>query len=182
MAKKSFFIPQPYRQCIGMAFGRFGRGGIAAGTATALAAMLIAGCGSSYSRADFVTRAEAICTSTLDAVRELTPPDQAGSRAARDASLAAYLEELVPLMRRQLRRLRALPPPPQTGAQARAVHAYTTALGGSIAQFTVLAGAARSGKGVLVTATEAALASGQLPRLAAASGLRTCSSSGATYS
>ncbi len=180
MAKRFLFILSPYRHCIGRTAGRLGSSGVSRAALALLAGLVIAGCGS-YTKADYVQRAEGICTSTLDAVRRLAPPDQSGSTAHRDSSLTAYLNRVLPLMQRQLKRLRALPRPSQSQIQERALNAYLAGLRSSVAQFIVLTAAARSSTAGVVNSIAASLATEQLSRLARAYGLKTCSSSGATY-
>jgi hypothetical protein len=144
-------------------------------------ALLVAGCGGGIDHRQYVQRADAICTFTLRSVRSLTPPELAGAASARDASLAVYLDQLLPLLRRELRQLRALPHPSQRAAQTRAQDRYLASLSHSVGQFASFATAARAGDGNVVNMLEAELAADPAPRLAAAYGLSACSSSAATY-
>jgi hypothetical protein len=146
-------------------------------------ALLVAGCGGGIDHRQYVQRADAICAFTLRSVRSLTPPQLSGATSAHDASLAVYLGQLVPLLRRELRQLRALPRPSERAAQTRALDGYLASLNRSVSRFASVEQAARSGDGDgdVVNLLESELAADPAPRLAFAYGLTGCSSSAPTY-
>jgi hypothetical protein len=141
---------------------------------------LVAGCGS-FTKHDYIQRADGICGASLRSVRALTPPTVSGPQAAQNASLGAYLDRMLPLMRRELGHLQALPRPSESATQKRARVAYLGALKQSIDQFATLAAAAHTNQTAEVRSLERALAANPAPRLASKYGLRNCSSSAATY-
>ncbi len=144
-------------------------------------AVVPAGCGSSFTRHDYVLRAEGICDSTLRSLRLLRPAVSTGTHRDRIAAVAGYLERALPLERQELRKLEDLPKPEQTRAQARALERYLVALEDSVDELGALSAAARAGNAEMFAAAESTLAGERLPSLAAAYGLRACSNAAASY-
>jgi len=144
-------------------------------------ALSVAGCGGRIDHHQYVQRGDAICSFTLRSVRSLTAPELSGAGSAHNIALAAYLGHLVPLLRRELRQLKALGRPSQRATQTQELDSYLGSLSSSVSQFTSLAAAAHAGESGAINRLEAELAADAAPRLAAAYGLRACSSSAPTY-
>ncbi|MBV9192888.1 MAG: hypothetical protein JO168_02005 [Solirubrobacterales bacterium] len=142
--------------------------GMAAITTTALIAV---GCGaSSYTRRDFIARADAICASALRQTRSIAP----------GTALSAYLSAFVPVLQSEESQLRALRRPPGT-AQDRAILAqYFAALAQTVAEYRRLAAAVKNGNEQRVTDAEAALGSSPVYSLATSYGLSSCGTPGST--
>jgi hypothetical protein len=157
--------------------------GVTAFLLALLLAIAIAGCGSSSpTKHVYVLRAEGICDSTLRSLRLLQQPTLAGAAADRDASLAAYLDRAVPLLKSQLHKLKALPTPMQSKAQSQTLQRYLAGLQDAVEELGALASAARAGNTPMVSAAQKTLASSSTSALAAAYGLRACSNPAAGYS
>jgi hypothetical protein len=144
--------------------------------------LILAGCGSSITKHDYVLRAEGVCNATLRSLRLLGQPTLSGSTAARTASLAGYLDHAAPLVQTELRKLKGLPRPEQTPAQSRTLQRYLAALADTVEELQAVASAARSGNSQMVSAGQKSLATNSTSALAAAYGLRACSNPGAGYS
>jgi hypothetical protein len=141
-------------------------------------AVVIAGCGgSTYTKSDFVARADAICTSTLRQTRALTPP---ASTSEPGGALAAYLGQLVPLVQSEADQLRALRRPPENARDGAALTAYYRALTQTVESYRQLEAAAKRGDTQTVTDVEAALRASPVTALAASYGLRSCGTPGST--
>ncbi len=147
----------------------------------ALAAMLtalLAGCGgSSYTKSDFIARADGICTSTLRQTRALVPP---ASTSRPGGAQAAYLAEVVPLVQSEADQLRALKRPSGNPHDRATLSAYFTALGAVVAAYRQLVAAARRGDAQTVADLEATLRASPVAELAASYGLRSCGAAGST--
>ena len=140
--------------------------------------MAVAGCGgSSYTKSDFVARANAICTSTLRQTRALSPP---ASTSQPGGTLAAYLGQLVPLVQSEADQLRALKRPPDDNHDSATLNSYYTALGQIVENYRQLEAAARRGDTQTVTDIEATLRASPVAGLAASYGLGSCSTPGST--
>ncbi len=139
---------------------------------------LAAGCGGGgYSKGDFISRADAICTNTLRQTRALVPP---ASTSQPGGPQAAYLAQVVSLVQSEADQLRALKRP-SGNAQDRAVlNAYFAALGKEVAAYRQLEAAARRGDAQTVADVEATLQASPVSGLAASYGLRTCGTPGST--
>lgn len=141
-------------------------------------ALLVGGCGgSSYTKGDFVARADAICTGTLRQARALAPP---ASTSQPGGALAAYLGQLVPLIRSEADQLRALKRPPGSAHDTATLTSYYSALAQIVANYRQLEAAAKRGDTQTVTDVEATLRGSPIAALAASYGLRTCGTPGAT--
>jgi hypothetical protein len=139
-------------------------------------AAIAAGCGgSSYTKSDFVARADAICTSTLRQARALAPPASTSG-----AALSDYLGKLVPLVDSEANQLRALKRPADTAHDGATLTAYFAALGHVVAAYRQLRAAAARGDDQTVTDVEAALNANPVDSLAASYGLKTCGTPGST--
>jgi hypothetical protein len=140
--------------------------------------MLVAGCGgSSYTKSDFVARANAICTSTLRQTRALTP---SASTSQPGGTLAAYLGQLVPLVQSEADQLRSLKRPPDSAHDSATLTAYLGALAQIVANYRQLEAAAKRGDTQTVTDVEATLRASPAAGLAASYGLQSCGTPGST--
>jgi hypothetical protein len=139
----------------------------------ALAAVL-AGCGS-YTRKDFITAADAICSSTQRQTRAIPPPT-----ASTLPALGAYLGHVVPVLQAESKQIRALGRPVQTTAERIALDSYLTALSQSVTGYKQLQAAAAANDAKAVASAEAALRANEVASLAANYGLRSCGTPGAT--
>ncbi len=147
------------------------------GSLTLLAALL-AGCGgSSYTKSDFIARADAICTKTLRQTRAITPPPSASQPGG---ALAAYLGQLVPLVQSEAGQVRALRRPPGSDRDRLTLSQYLTALAQVAAAYRRLEAAAKSGDTQAVANVEATLRASPAASLAATYGLRICGNPGTT--
>lgn len=143
-------------------------------------ALLLSACGGSGShntKADFVARANAICTKTLNQTRAITPPASTQPGGA----LAAYLGRLVPLLQSEADQIRALKRPTTGTAQDRQVLSqYLAALGQVVVAYRQLETAAKHGDAQTIATVEATLRSNPAADLAASYGLRSCGTPGTT--
>lgn len=151
---------------------------IAVAASTALLALL-AGCGS-YTRADFIARADAICASTLRAERTIAAPRFTPGAAGQLSTLAAYLSRAAPLVQSQSGQLRALPRPSEDARDRALLTRYLAASARAAGDYAALAAAAQRNDAREVLAAEAALRSSPTTALAITYGLRTCGGAGAT--
>ncbi len=149
-------------------------------TVSVLAAVLLCGCGSSYTKADFVARANAICTTAIRQARAVTPPALAGSRVQQLHALGAYAGTVLPIAASEAAQLRALKRPSQTPRQLAALERYLTSLTQAVSAYRTLAAAARAGDLVGVDAASAELRASQVALLATRYGLRSCGNPGST--
>jgi hypothetical protein len=149
------------------------------GLTVVVVAALLGGCGS-YTKADFVARADAICASTVRRVRSLTPPSVGDSAAQKLRGLAGYLAEVAPLVRAESASLRALRRPTQKPGERAALARYLHALTAAAGDYVDLASSARRGDGAGVASAEAALRVSPVGSDAASYGLRSCATPGAT--
>jgi hypothetical protein len=143
-------------------------------------ALLVSACGggSHSTKAYFVARANAICTKTLNQTRAITPP---ASTSQPGGALAAYLGQLVPLLRAESDQIRALKRPTGGTAQdRRTLSQYLAALGQVVAAYRQLEAAAKRGDAQTIANVEAALRGNPAADLAAGYGLRSCGTPGAT--
>lgn len=144
----------------------------------ALAASLSACGGSSNTKADFVARADAICTKTLSQTRAITPPV---SSTQPGGALAAYLGQVVPLVQSEAGQIRALKRPAGGTAQDRLMLSqYLAALGQVVVAYRQLEAAARRGDTQAIATVEATLRANPAATLAASYGLRSCGTPGST--
>jgi hypothetical protein len=147
----------------------------------AVLALCLAGCGSHYTRQDFISRANGICLSTTRAVRSLTPPQFTGTAAQQQHSLGEYLTHVAPLVQSQARRLAALPQPPGSKRQQRLLARWLAAEQSSAVGFKKFAAAAISGNADAVADAGAAVAAVPVVQLASQYGARDCAAPGASY-
>ena len=134
-------------------------------------AALVAGCGGSgYTRHDFITRADAICTGALRQARSITP----------GTALPAYLGQFVPVLESEAAQLQALRRPPDTARDRATLAHYFAALKQTVVEYRQLAAAARSGDQQGVTDAEAALGASPVYSLATSYGLAACGTPGST--
>ena len=66
----------------------------------------LAGCGSKYTKSDFVARADGICTNAVREIRSLNTPT-----ATADQALSQYLADVLPIVQSETTQIRALKRP-----------------------------------------------------------------------
>ena len=133
--------------------------------------MLVAGCGgSSYTKQDFVTRANAICAGALRQARSIAP----------GTALPTYLDHFVPILESEASQLQALRKPPGSASDRAALDRYLAALQQTVTEYRQLAAAASSGDQDAVSNAEAALGASQVYSLATSYGLSSCGTPGST--
>jgi hypothetical protein len=142
-------------------------------------AALLCGCGS-YTKADFIARADAICASAVRKARTVAPPSSGDSAAQRRSALAGYLAAVLPIVRSESSSLLDLRLPTQKPGQRAALAGYLRALTAAVGEYRELAAAAKRGDGAGVTSAEAALRVSKVGADAASYGLRSCATPGAT--
>ena len=143
---------------------------LAALAAVLVAAAAVAGCGSSYTKSDFIARADAICASALRQTRSIAPT----------SALSEYVAAVLPIVQSEATQLRALKSPPQDAHDKAALTKYFGALTQEMENYRKLGAAAKRGDGQGVTNAEAALRASPAASLATAYGLRSCGTPGAT--
>ncbi len=145
----------------------------AGGTAAVLTvAVVLGGCGSKYTRADFGARANAICATAVREARSLTPPAVANSRAEQMKALSAYISQLVPVIETESTQLLKLKTPPGTAREQTELKRHLSAVSQVAAQYRELEMAARHGDREGVASALAALRASPVTTLAVANGLR----------
>jgi hypothetical protein len=142
-----------------------------------LAAITVAGCGSSYSKADFISRADAICETAFRQTHTIAPPAAGGGAAQQLTALASYLQRVTPVVESETSDLSKLRRP---AADRALLERYLAALRAAVAQYRELGRAAAAGDVSGVAEAESALAAGDAQALAARYGLRSCGDAGAT--
>lgn len=145
--------------------------------AVALTLGLTACGGSSYSHQDWVASADAICADSLHRTRAIPPPT--GSQLP---ALAAYLGQVVPIIRAEAAHLHHLRRPSESKAAARARTAFLNAEAKLAADEGALRAAAGRGDDQAVATIEAELRAAPVATLAAAAGVPSCGAAGATAS
>ncbi len=149
------------------------------GTAGLLALALLVGCGS-YTKHDFIARADAICASTVRLTRLIPPPTFTRVPAERLRALAGYAAQLLPLVRAEATQLRGLRRPTQGAADKATLASFLAAFGLVVADYQSLATAATAADAAGVARAEASLSASPVAALAARYGLRSCGAPGAT--
>jgi len=151
------------------------------GTAALLTlAALLAGCGDSYTKSDFVAQANAICASSVRETRGIAPPTFTGSGEERVRALAPYLAKVLPVAKSELDRIRDLERPPGSDRERALLDRYLRALGRAVSDYRDLLAAARRGDPQGVAAAQASLRANPVADLAARYGLRSCGVPGST--
>ncbi len=149
------------------------------GTAGLLVLALIAGCGS-YTKHDFIARADAICASTVRQTRLIPPPSFTRVPAERLHAVAGYVSQVLPLVRAEAAQLRDVRKPTQGAADRATLGSFLAAFGQVLASYQSLATAASAGDAASVARAEASLSASPVAALAARYGLRSCGTPGGT--
>jgi hypothetical protein len=139
-------------------------------------AVAVTACGGSYTKQDFVARANGICTDTLGQTRAIAPTGAPQSNRA----LAAYLRRVLPILQQEAGQLRALRRPPDSDSDKAALDRYLSALDVEVAATRRLRDAASRNDGGGVSAAESDLQASQAASLAARYGLKSCAAPGST--
>jgi hypothetical protein len=142
-------------------------------------AALLGGCGS-YTRADFIARADAICASAVRRARTIAPPSFSDSASQKLSALAGYLAQVLPIARSESSSLRALRRPVEKAGERAALARYLRALARAAGEYGDLAAAAKRGDAAGVASAEAALRVSPVGADAASYGLRSCAAPAAT--
>ena len=143
--------------------------------AALLFSVLLAGCGSTYTKHDFISRADGICASAIRRIRSVPPPAASDLKA-----LSGYLDRLLTIVESEASQLRALPRPPGSARDKATLGHYLTAEAQVAADYRQLAASARRGDTQAAASAEAALRTSPVAALAAGYGLRSCGQAGAT--
>jgi len=141
---------------------------------------LLAGCASSYTKRDFVARADAICASAVRETRSIAPPSFTHAAAQQLSALADYLAQVVPIVQSETTQLRALRRPTEDAPARATLARYLGALGQAAGEYGELAEAAKRGDAQGVASAEAALRASPAAALATSAGLHSCGIPGAT--
>ena len=140
----------------------------------ALTAALLGGCGGgSYTKRDYVARANAICASALRKARSIPPP-------ATGEEFSPYLKQVLPAVRSEVSQLRALRVPHTGADDRRLLSAYLGALAQTAREYDALAAAAERGDSAAIASSEAALRANRASVLGARYGLSSCGAHGST--
>ncbi len=138
-----------------------------------LLALAVAGCGGhTATKSDVIARGNAICAAAVRELRATAPPAP-GSLPA----LSRYLQQLLPIVRREVSDLKGLPRPAQDRALLDRYVSGVTKLGSTYAD---LAAAAERGDQEGVDQALAALQANSASALAGRYGLRQCASAATT--
>lgn len=137
------------------------------------------GCGS-YTKSDFVARADAICASAVRQTRLIAPPDLTGAGRRRLRTLGDYVGRALPVAQSEADQLRALRRPGGSARDQAILSRYLTATDRALRNYRALATAAKRGDAQGVAGAESDLRASPVAALAARYGLRTCGSPGAT--
>lgn len=138
-------------------------------------------CGSSYTKADFVTRAEGICLTTTRAIRSLNSPSFTGTPAEQRVSLGGYLVKVARRVSSEARHLSSLRKPPGTRREARLLGRWLAAVRESGNELADLGTAAGTADPTTVARSTAALGRLQVVDLARDYGVRGCAGPSASY-
>jgi hypothetical protein len=150
-------------------------------TACALAvALTIAACGHTYTKADFIARADAICASAIEQIRSVPPPSFGSSQAQQMSGLSLYLAKVVPIVESEAAQLRGLHHPGGSASERADLERYLTAVSQAASDYKALSAAASRQDPQGVANAEADLRASPVGSLAATYGLRTCGSPGPT--
>jgi hypothetical protein len=132
---------------------------------------LVAGCGTKYTKSDFVARADGICTNAVRDIRSLPAPS--GDIRA----LSRYFGKLLPIVQSEASQIRALKRP--SGDQA-PLDRYLSVQAEVVTEYRRLAAAAKRGDAQGVVDAEAKLQASPVATLAAQYGLHDCGTPGGT--
>jgi hypothetical protein len=143
---------------------------------------LVAGCGTQYSKRDFIKRADGICLNTTRAVRSLTTPQFTGSAVQRRLSLSRYLARVSRLVSAESHSLAKLPKPPGRPAEQALLQRWLHAVQASASDLHVLGDSERAGDPAFIAAARSALSAVPVVALASRYGAKDCAGPGATYS
>ena len=138
-------------------------------------AVLLAGCGSKYTKSDFVARADGICTNAVREIRSLKTPSATAGQELH--ALSQYLAKVLPIVQSEASQIRALKRP---GGDPTALDRYLSAQAEVVAQYGRLAAAAKRGDEQGVASAEAKLQASPVASQAAQYGLHACGTPGGT--
>jgi hypothetical protein len=143
--------------------------------------VLLAGCGSSsYTKQDYISRADAICSNAIRQLRSVVPTTAASSGSAELGGLAGYLTQVLPVVETEASQLRAVPHPHQAARDRLNLARFLDAVSRNASNWRAFAAAAKRGDPHGVANAEAVLNGSSVSVLAARYGLRACGTAGAT--
>jgi hypothetical protein len=142
--------------------------------------LLLAGCGS-YTKQDFIARADAICVNSVRATRLIAPPTFTTAKAQQLRALAAYTAAVLPIVQTETDQLRALRRPRGTATETSRLTGFLAAFTNVAADYRALETAAAAADSRGVARAEASLTASPVHSLASAYGLHSCGTAGATY-
>jgi hypothetical protein len=143
---------------------------------------LVAGCGSQYTKHDFIKRADGICLNATRALRSLTTPQFTGSAVQQRMSLSRYLARVSRIVSAESASLAKLPKPPGRPAESALLKRWLHAVKASASEIHVLGDAEHAGNAGFIAAARSALAALPVVTLASRYGAKDCAGPGATYS
>lgn len=149
---------------------------VLAAMAAIAAALAIVGCGSGHTatKQDVVARGNAICAGALRDIRALPAPATAGGSTG---GLAKYLQQVLPIVHKEIAGLRALPRPARDRVL---LDQYLAAMGAAESKYRAVLAAARSGDSAAVSDALSTLAASPAAGLADRYGLTQCASASGT--
>lgn len=148
--------------------------------AAALAlALACAGCGS-YTKQDYVARADAICANALRATRSIAVRASPSASAQDPSVLAAYLQAALPVIQTEAQQLQRLRRPDDNARDRAVLSHYLRAVVRDASAYRRLATAAEHNDPQGIANAQAALRTSPVASLASEYGLHTCGTSGAT--
>jgi hypothetical protein len=148
-------------------------------TVAVLGLAVLVGCGS-YTKHDFIARADAICASTVRQTRLIPPPSFTNVPAQRLRALAGYVAQVLPLVRTEATQLRSLRKPSQSAAERASLTSFLAAFAAVVGDYQNLVTATSAGDSAGVARAEASLTASPVAALAARYGLRSCAAPSST--
>jgi hypothetical protein len=142
-------------------------------------AVACGGCGT-YTKSDFIARADAICANALRDTRAIALRSSPGAASSRLNALAGYLAAALPVVESEASQLRAVRRPPDNPRDRALLARYLAAVRADADSYRQLANAARTNDAAGVATAEAALRASPVSTLAARYGLHSCGTPGAT--
>lgn len=151
------------------------RGQRAGAAAALLSALALTACGGhTVTKQDVIDQGNAICAGALRQIRALPAPTSGG---ASPQAMSRYLQQVVPIIQKEIDSIRALPRPQQDRA---ILDRYVTAISGTASQYQALAAAAKAGNEDAISQDLANLADSSAASLAGEYGLTQCASAAGT--
>ena len=138
-------------------------------------AVLLAGCGSKYTKSDFVARADGICTNAVREIRSLKTPSATAGQELH--ALSQYLAKVLPIVQSEASQIRALKRP---GGDPTALERYLSAQAEVVAQYGRRPAPAQPGDAQGGARAQAKQQASPVASMAAQYGLHACGTPGGT--